>query len=395
MFFSKKKIIFFFLAIFLLGLFKNLVFAQATDECQSMSGQSKVDCYQRKLDQAKNLANTYSSQIAIMDSQIKLTEARIEANEREILDLTLDIDTAVKKIDKLQGSLEKIADVLLNRIVATYKAGSVQPLEMFLSSADASNLLERLNYFRIVQKHDRALIRDVQQAKNDYANQKDIFEAKKKKIEKLKVQLETYNNQLSQEKQNKQNLLTQTRGSETIYQQLLAQAKEQLAGFARFVTSQGGPSILPAQPSPDGWYYNQRDERWGNNGIGNSGEPVWKYGCLLSSVAMVFKQQGENVTPADIAGNSSYFFQAYMLIPWAGGKFTSIWSSNLSEIDAKLAAGKSVIVGLNAGQYGTHFVVFKSGSEGSYVVNDPWYGPNIEFNSHYVASQIFQYGYLN
>lgn len=394
-----KKILFLFLVIFLSSLFKNFAYAEnsSVQECRdnNISVERCPSFLQDKVNLLQGQAKTLSSQIAIMNSQINLTEAKIEVNKRQILDLTLDIDTAIKKIDTLSDSLNKITEVLLNRIVATYQAGRVQPLEMLLSSRDASNLLARLNYLRIAQAHDKRLIYDVQQAKNDYTNQKEIFEIKKKKVENLKKQLEVYTVQLNQEKQSKQNLLAQTQGDEANYQKLLVQAKEQLAGFARFVTSQGGPSILPAQPSPDGWYYNQRDERWGNNGIGNSGEPVWKYGCLLSSVAMVLKQQGENVTPADIAGNSSYFFQAYMLIPWAGGKFTSIWSSNLNEIDAKLAAGKSVIVGLNAGQYGTHFVVFKSGSGGSYVVNDPWYGPNIEFSSHYVASQIFQYGYLN
>lgn len=229
MYILKKKIIFFFLAICLSVFFKNLVYAQTTDECQSMSGQQKVDCYQGKYDQAKTLGNTLSSQIAIMDSQIRLTEARIETNKKDILDLTLDIDTATKKISTLSDSLNKITGVLLNRIVATYEAGRVQPLEMLLSSHDASNLLAKLNYLRIAQAHDKKLIYDVQQAKNDYVNQKDIYEAKKKKVESLKLQLEEYSRSLGQQKIAKQQLLIATQSDEATYQQLLAQARAERA----------------------------------------------------------------------------------------------------------------------------------------------------------------------
>ena len=223
-----KKILFIF---FLLGLifFKaSLVIIKAA-ECDDKQGQAKVTCLENKVQDLKGQTKTLSSQISIMDSQIRLTEARIEANRREILDLTLDIDTATKKISTLSDSLNRITGVLLNRIVATYQAGKVQPLEMLLSSRDASNLLARLNYLRIAQVHDKRLIYDVQQAKNDYVNQKDIFEAKKKKIASLKLQLETYSESLGQQKIAKQQLLIATQSDEATYQQLLAQARAERA----------------------------------------------------------------------------------------------------------------------------------------------------------------------
>ena len=224
----KKRIIFtFFLLLFLL-FFNNALVVKAAD-CDDKSGQDKVDCLQSKVDDLKGQANTLSSQIAIMDNQINLTEARIEANKRQILDLTLDIDTTTKKISTLSDSLAKITKVLLNRIVATYEAGRVQPLEIVLSSGSASNLFTRLNYLRIAQAHDKRLIYDVQQAKSDYSNQKEIFETKKKNVEDLKVQLETYNKALEQQKIAKQQLLAETQDDEKIYQNLLAQARAERA----------------------------------------------------------------------------------------------------------------------------------------------------------------------
>jgi peptidoglycan hydrolase CwlO-like protein len=243
MFLSKKKIIFFFLITCLLFFFKNFVYAEDSSIQECRDNHISVDgCpayIQGKLNLLQGQATTLSSQIAIMDSQINLTQAKIEANKREILNLTLDIDTATKKISTLSDSLNKITELLLNRIVATYEAGSVQPFEMILSANSASDLLARLNYLKIVQAHDKRLIYDVQQAKNDYTNQKDIYEEKKKKIEALKSQLEAYVSQLDREKQGKQALLAQTQGSEGIYQQLLEEARREYQDIQGIIAGNG------------------------------------------------------------------------------------------------------------------------------------------------------------
>ncbi len=221
----RKKII---LTLILLSvlpfLSRTFVYAQSTDECQSMSGQDKVNCYAKKVNELKGQASTLSSQIAVMDSQVKLTEARIAANEKQISDLTLDIDTTNKKISGLQESLNSISQILINRIRTTYQVGTIDPLYILLSSSSGSNFLTRLNSLRIAQAHDRKLIIETTAAKNDYANQKNILEDKKKKVVALKTQLENYTKQLEENKKAKQQLLIATQNDEVVYQKLLNDA---------------------------------------------------------------------------------------------------------------------------------------------------------------------------
>lgn len=182
-----------------------------------------------KGNELKTQANTLSSQIAIMNNQIKLTEFRIKATQEQITSITLDIDTATKKISSLQKSLDDSITVLLNRIVATYQVGTIQPLQILLTSGSASDFFSRLNYLKLAQAHDKKLIYQMQQAKVDYANQKEIFEDQKKKVVALKAQLEEYTNQLEQERKNKQILLDVTKNDGVRYQKLLAQAQAELA----------------------------------------------------------------------------------------------------------------------------------------------------------------------
>lgn len=183
---------------------------------------------ENKIVELRGQSRTLSSQISVMDSQIRLTQLRINATKQEIAYISEDIEITNKKISKLEQSLNDYTKLLLQRIVATYQIGSAQPLQILLYSNNVSDFITRANYLRIVQAHDKKLIFVTQQAKNDYSNQKEIFEEKKEKVEKLKTQLEGYTAQLDQDKKNKETLLSATKNSESEYQKRLADALREL-----------------------------------------------------------------------------------------------------------------------------------------------------------------------
>lgn len=192
---------------------------------------------ENKISDLQGQEKTLSSQIKVMDSQIKLTELKINATEEEIANLTKGIETTNKKISNLEETLNNLTKVLLNRIVATYETGSTQSFGLLLSSKGFADFFSRINYLRIVQNHDKKLVFETQQAKNDYANQKQIFEDEKAKVEALKKQLESYTAQLAQEKKGKQQLLDLTKNSEKNYQELLAKARAEISAIEEAVAT--------------------------------------------------------------------------------------------------------------------------------------------------------------
>ena len=398
-----KKLFFLTIILFLFLHFSSASFSETdtptltpTPTPDTSALQQQISQYEQKIADLQGQEKTFSSQIELMDSQIKLTEYQIESTKEQITSITLDIDTASKKITTLQSALNNSISVLLNRIVATYEVGTIQPLQILLTSGSASDFFTRLNYLKLAQAHDKKLIYDTQQAKMDYANQKTIFEDKKKKILVLQVQLQAQSDKLDQEKQAKQDLLAQTQGSEANYQSLLAQAKAQLAGFSRFVTNQGGATLLSGQTSCDGWgcYYNQRDSQWGSIAINGQGSySMAGYGCLITSVAMVASHMGhKEIMPSDIAlsSGSNFAVDTAMLRYTITVKGVNISRNGTSSIDSALNSGP-VIVGIYA-YGGTHFVVLKSGSNGNYIMNDPFIsgGHDISFTDHYSLNSIFE-----
>lgn len=410
------------LCLLIVGLSSPLVRSYAADltptptpisssdsSCDAGCWQQKINELEGKISNLQGQEKTLSSQIQVMDSQIALTKLRIQSTQQQIMNLTMDIDTANTKISKLQGSIDNLTKVLMGRIVATYEIGSSQPFQLLVSSSDISDFFARANYLRIAQAHDKQLIYDTVQAKNDYTNQKQIYESEKEQVVALNTQLQAYNDQLDQEQAQKKQLLADTQGSEANYQQQLASAQAQLEALSNFARSRigAGGSIIPHQDLSDSWgpYYNQRDANWGNNLIGYSDTQVWEVGCLLTSYAMVSSHYGSVVTPAQVAANPSNFwgstadFNAPGPAP-AGHSASYVADPSMSSLVSEIQAGNVVIAGMSAnggsraqGYYSDHWVVLRGvDSNGNFMINDPWYSGamNVSINDHYGSWKIIE-----
>ena len=399
-----KKLFFLTITLILFLHFSSSSFSQTdtpTPTSPPDNTQARQDL-QDKINALQSQKQTLASSIEIIKNKIQLTEYQVESTKEQITSITLDIDTASKKISSLQGALDNSVGVLLNRIIATYEVGTIQPLQILLTAGNVSDFFTRLNYLKLAQAHDKKLIYDTQQAKVDYANQKNIFEDKKKQVLDLQVQLQAENNQLDQEKQAQQQLLAADEAQIAQYQAQLAA----LSSFARSRVGPGGQSVAH-QDLSDSWgkYYNQRDANWGNNFIGLSNEQIWDVGCLLTSYAMVVTHFGGSVSPADVAANTGNFFgnTAYFLKPGPsanGHSANDVSYPSRDDLKNDIKSGNAVIAGLSydGGPIADHWVVLRSvNDDGSFMINDPLYegAMNVPLNDHYsgltiVEARIYQ-----
>ncbi|MBX4205748.1 hypothetical protein KW795_00970 [Candidatus Microgenomates bacterium] len=328
-----------------------------TQECQKL-----IDEYVQKISVLQGQANTLSNQIKQFDAQIKLTELKITQTQEQI-------EMLGGRIDQLEVSLDNLTEAFSSRAVETYKMARFGDNFAFIAGADdLSDAVARQHYLKKIQESDRDLMDRLQKAQNSYKEQKT-------QSEELQQKLQEQKKVLASQKSAKNNLLTSTKGDEKKYQELLSQAKSQLAAFSRFVSSQGGASILSNQTKCDGWgcYYNQRDSQWGNIGMGGSSYSVASYGCLVTSVSMIASHYGKNIKPSDVSVLSSAF------VPGTGylnhsfsvnGVNVTINSASKSILDSELDAGRPVIAGLYSGP--DHFIVILRKEGDKYVMYDPF-----------------------
>ena len=360
-------------------------------ECQDITDtQQKIDCLSNATNQAHQQGETLKSEITYMDNQIDLTLLQIDQTENKIVETQKEIDLLTTRIQGLDGSLNLLSKLLIERVVTGYKKGTVSFLDVLLDSSNADELINRAKYLKTAQDTNQKLLVQVQETKLNFEEQKKIRETKEVELNQLNDELNAQKASLDSQKAQKQKLLTDTQNDEATYQRLLSQARAQLAGFKNFVFSSGIGVIGANQfgNGSDGSYYSQRDARWAGNTIGYSSENILDVGCLLTSIAMVAKHLGANVTPADIAGDVSRFFgsTAYMRLPWPGvsGRSYASVGTDDGSISQELSNGNYVIVGVGScANGGSHFVVLTKKNGSGYTMHDPIYGPDTNFYDHY------------
>lgn len=371
------------------------IYAQSPTGSQSEQDLiNQIQDLENKIDELQGQEKTLSSQILAMDDQMKVTSLKIDRTKKQIVSVENSIEIISGKITSLEGSLDDVGLLLLERIAATYKAGNFQPLSILITSKNLSEFVIKNAYLKLVQDHDKKLMLSVQMSKVNFSEQKQALVQKQTELKNLKSQLESYTAQLAQQEAGKKTLLAQTQGSEGNYQKLLSAARAQLAGFQNFVTNQGGASLLSNQTNCNDWgcYYNQRDSQWGNQSLNHTQYTIASDGCLVTSMAMVITHYGHRTTPSDINNNPANFasyYPAYLLYTvYVNG----ISASRIGAvIDSTLSNHDPVIVGVHA-YGGTHFVVLISGSGGNYQMNDPFIenGHGISFSDHYSLNSVFE-----
>lgn len=176
--------------------------------------QRQIDELEKKIGELKNQSATLANQIVYYDNQIILNTLKISQTEDMIASLS-------GKIEILELRLQQRAKILEKQILTSYKQGSIDPLQVLFSSKDFSVLLSRLKYSQLIQANNRKILHDTQLVQLNYAQQKDL-------VEKAKVKLESQKKTLAALRQEKDNLLVQTKNNEAVYQKQLEQARLEL-----------------------------------------------------------------------------------------------------------------------------------------------------------------------
>ncbi len=368
--------------------------------------QSEIAKLEKKLGETRNRAATLESQIAYMNNQIYLTtlniretEAKIEAKKAELGELVTDIGDLEERLERLDESISHHQYVYQARVTEFYKSNRLSTWELIFGSQSLTDAFLRIKYLKVLEEADRRLMEQMERTVDSYEEQKALLENKKVQVENVKAaieaekaELESRRAQLNDQKAAKDKLLAETQNDEQRYQELLSEAKAQLAAIRALVASRGGASLLSNQTVCDHWgcYYNQRDSAWGTYKLGDSEYSVAGYGCLISSVAMIATHEGFDITPADIAVVSSAF------VPGWGYLY---FGDSIDPVDIGDLAFYRVLGSLDSGPViarlslpeGTHFIVVKEKtSGGDYLIHDPWFegAHDVLLSDYYSVSNI-------
>jgi len=219
--------------------------------------ENKIEDYQKKLDEIQGRAKTLSNEIEYMDNQMSLTEMRISSSqanisktETKIEKLGGDINDLGKLIVKLEKSIDYQRVALGVKLRERYKTLDETPLYAFLYTDSLYHGVQKIENLRNMEQASLALLDSMKRNKDRYGTQKDLLQKKKDEQEALRKQLEdqklalvSQRDALDAQKSQKESLLKKTNNDEKKYQQLLADAQQELNSIV------GAVSVLKGQTS--------------------------------------------------------------------------------------------------------------------------------------------------
>lgn len=236
-----KKFLSFSLWFIVFFLSSILVFAQNLDELskQLQDKQAEITRLQVQLDTAKSQEKTLQSQLNLIDGQTKITGLKIEETNLKIQKLEREIEDLSTRIERISASVDTLSQILLDRIIKTYKYGNLTTLDLLFSSHGFADMIGRLKYIQVAQANDKKVLYQLQGTKAAYKDQKQDKETRQLEAEKLQQDLENYKTQLAEQKTAKEYLLTITRNDEARYQGLIAQLRADTDSIRRALGSIG------------------------------------------------------------------------------------------------------------------------------------------------------------
>ena len=218
------------------------VYAQSADELSKKieDKQAEILKIEQQLQEAKSREKTLNSQLGLIDGQNKVTSLKIEETTLKIEKLEREINDLSGRINRISGSLDVLSELLLKRIVQTYKySNAISTVDLLFSSHGFADLIERLKYIQVAQAYDKKKLYELQATKLSYNEQKQDKEVRQTEAERLNKDLENYRKQLEEQKQAKDELLKVTKNDEARFQQEISRLRAELASIAQAISNIG------------------------------------------------------------------------------------------------------------------------------------------------------------
>ena len=132
--------------------------------------------------------------------------------EKEINELT-------QRIEGLSISLNKLSEILIERVRASYKQSRKQYKVNFFASDSFNDFITQYRYINQAQEQTLEIMHRTELQRATYDQQKQLKEEKQAEVNLKKSELERQKAELDAQKSVKNKLLAETKSSETIYQQ--------------------------------------------------------------------------------------------------------------------------------------------------------------------------------
>ncbi len=195
-----------------------------TKQAQLEDLKKQIDTYRDAIAEKQSQASSLKKQLTILDDKIAQAELDIKTKELALNTVTLQIQVVTLDISRHEQSIAdksaKIAEILRQ----LYQNDRKSLLEIVALNSSFGKYFDQLSYLEELQRNLQQQTNQLQTTKTELELQQQSLALYKADLLKAKNDLEEARGLLGSELNTKQYILTQTRQSESRYQNLLTQA---------------------------------------------------------------------------------------------------------------------------------------------------------------------------
>lgn len=168
-------------------------------------------------------------EIALLEADIKKAQLEIQARNIRIQQLDGEITERATTITALNEKYERQKDSLARLIRTTNELDDRTVVELVLSSDNVSSFFEDLDSFEAVNLALQDSFRDIESTKAQTETEKQSLQSAQTKEIDLKYLQEVEKQKIEAQENERQNVLSVTKGQEALYNQLIEQRRQEAA----------------------------------------------------------------------------------------------------------------------------------------------------------------------
>lgn len=231
----------FFFFAFICALFFVPAAAQAQDISQAITNRQQelqnqlndlerqIAVQQQLLDTAQSQHQTLQSQIDAFNAEIRKTQLQIQAINVAIAQLNGDIGVRNKTLSQLSAQLAAEKESLAQILRQTQVLDSYSVVSVALGSESVSSFFRDLDAFTSIKSSLAESFSQIERTSSSTEAEKEALQARLADQEQLRTVAQLAKQQVQAQEQDKQRLLTQTKGIEANYQKLITMTKRSAA----------------------------------------------------------------------------------------------------------------------------------------------------------------------
>lgn len=240
---SRKKLIFF--AIFSFFLIFSPIFADTAKEASTKEEiellndkikekkqrveqiERSIESYKSKINEAKLESTSLKNQLSILDNHTVQIELDVEATEQKRKAIELEIKALKISIEDKEKLLSRQRIILSELLRTLYYHADKNYLEIAATYDNFSEFYNDIQYMKSIERDLGRSVKQVKEAKFELEEEKTEQEKRREAYIALKEELKNKQEDLTEQKFAKEDLLAKTKSSERTYNTLLASLRRQ------------------------------------------------------------------------------------------------------------------------------------------------------------------------